>query len=201
MKAIFLDRDGVINPLVYDAEHGLIDSPLNPSQFELIPEAIEGLRLINDAAIPAFLISNQPGIAKGKMSNSLFRDIDAKMTEGLRRAGCRLDGIYYCLHHPQAVLDNYRIDCDCRKPNPGLLLKAAAEHRIDLKKSFMIGDGLNDIEAGKRLGCRTILIGGERCDRCQKIGDSDLGPDFIAVDLNEAAKLVIKEESYGNFYR
>lgn len=193
MKAIFLDRDGVINPLVYDAEHGIIDCPLNPDQFELYPPAIEGIRLINQAEIPAVVISNQPGIAKGKISYPLFRRIDGEMRRQLKAADCFLNDAYYCLHHPEAVNNRFKVECFCRKPKPGLIIRAAAEHGFDLSGSFFIGDGLTDVAAGKEAGCKTILIGGEKCDHCRKYKELGVKPDYIAADLREAAMIAIKE--------
>lgn len=201
MKAIFLDRDGVINPLVYDEEFGTVDSPRNPEQLELFPQAIAGIRLINEAGLPVVVVSNQPGIAKGKLDELLFRQIETKMNNELAAAGCYLNGIYYCLHHPDAVKPRLKVACTCRKPKPGLLIRAARENGFDLKKSFVIGDGLTDVAAGKRVGCRTILIGQEKCDICRKFTEMDLRPDFLASNLYEAARIAIEEVDVGNIYR
>lgn len=200
MKAVFLDRDGVINPLIYDAEHGIFDSPLNPDEFTLIPRAAEGIRLMNESGIPVVLTSNQPGIAKGKISEALFNQIDQKMNRTMEKLGCHLDGIYYCLHHPDGQDDRFKGDCSCRKPKPGLLTKAAEENGFDLRRSFLIGDGLTDIEAGRRAGCRTILVGSEKCDVCRKSSELGIEPDFIAPSLFEAAKVIIGG-SNGNLCR
>jgi len=201
MKAIFLDRDGVLNPLIYNSEFGTVDSPLNSQQFELFPEAIKGISLINRLGIPAVLISNQPGIAKGKISKSSFGQIDRKMKMLLSARGAHLDAVYYCLHHPNAVDPNYRINCLCRKPEPGMLVKAADEMGLDLKESFFIGDGLTDIKAGNKVGCKTILIGKDKCNLCRKMDEIGLRPDYLAANLWDAAKLAIGEWFDGNIYR
>lgn len=124
-RGVFLDRDGVVNRMVYDAEHGTVDSPANPDQLEMLPGAAEAVRALNDLGLPVIVVSNQPGIAKGKMTLALQEAITSKLQAGLAAAGAHLDGVYYCLHHPDAALPEYRIRCDCRKPKPGLLLRAA----------------------------------------------------------------------------
>lgn len=191
MKTVFLDRDGVINPLVYDNEHGTLDSPINPEQFEIFKNAIEAIKLLNKNRLPVIIISNQPAIAKGKMSEKLFYEIDRKMKNILKLEKCFIDGAYYCFHHPEAVVEKYRLSCDCRKPEPGLLKRAAWEKGIDLRKSFFIGDGLADIEAGKRAETKTVLIGPEKCDSCQKLHDMKLNPNLRASNLHDAVKSII----------
>lgn len=200
MKAVFLDRDGVLNPLIYDAEHGVYDSPLNPDQFSLMPGAAEGIQMMNRAGIPIVLASNQPGIAKGKISKALFDQIDRKMQRVLRKLGCYLDGVYYCLHHPEGVDERYRGDCSCRKPKSGLLTKAAEENGFELEESFLIGDGLTDIEAGLKAGCKTILVGTEKCDICRKSAELGVKPDYIAPNLYEAARVITGGDN-GNLCR
>ena len=163
-RAVFLDRDGVINELVYHQEQEVIDSPFTPGQFKLIPGVTEALKTLHDDGYLTILVSNQPGIAKGHMTEKNFELIRQKMNSELSGDGAELDGEYYCLHHPEAVVEKYRVQCDCRKPLPGLLFKAAREKDIDLKESWLIGDNLSDIQAGKAAGCRTILIGTMKCE-------------------------------------
>ena len=158
-RAVFLDRDGVINELVYHQEQEVIDSPFTPGQFKLIPGVTEALKKLHDAGYLSILVSNQPGIAKGHMTTRNFELIRQRMNSELIGDGAELDGEYYCLHHPEAVIEKYRMQCDCRKPLPGLLFKAAMEKNIDLKEPWLIGDNLSDIKAGKGAGCKTILIG------------------------------------------
>lgn len=146
-RAILLDRDGVINAMWLEHEHGTVDSPANPDQFQLLPGVPEAIRRLRRLGFRIVVVSNQPGIAKGKMAPHLLDAITSEMENRLRLAGASLDGVYYCLHHPEAVLPAYRQSCECRKPQPGLLRRAAKELGIDLGRSYMIGDGLNDIQA------------------------------------------------------
>lgn len=161
-RAVFLDRDGVINalvPLPKDSRN----SPRHVDEFELLPEAAEAIQLLKESDWLIIVVSNQPNVAKGK---STFADIEAitnKMTHTLSKQGARLDGVYYCLHHPdpnQVVRKSLLKTCDCRKPKPGLLLQAAKDWDIDLSQSWMIGDSETDVQAGQAAGCQTILVNG-----------------------------------------
>lgn len=137
------------------------------------------------------VISNQPAIAKGKMYMATHEAISEKMRSELRKGGAHLDGEYYCFHHPEALVEKYRVVCDCRKPKPGLILKAAKELGADLSSSWMIGDNLSDVEAGKKAGCRAILIGDMKCELCNHMKARGISPDAIASNLLEAARIVI----------
>jgi D,D-heptose 1,7-bisphosphate phosphatase len=153
-KAIFLDRDGTINRL-----NGFIT---RPDQFELIRGAAEAIRGINSSGFLAIVISNQPVIARGEASFEDLRLIHNKMETGLGEQGAFLDDIFYCPHHPEGGFPGeraeFKIDCECRKPKPGLILKAAARYNIDPAESFMVGDRLTDVQAGKLAGCRSVLL-------------------------------------------
>jgi len=124
-----------------------------------------------------------------------FELIRQKMNSELIGDGAELDGEYYCLHHPEALVEKYRMQCYCRKPLPGLLFKAAMEKDIDLKQSWLIGDNLSDIQAGKAAGCRTILIGTMKCELCQLMGERNVFPDKIVGNITEAVKehILVKE--------
>lgn len=154
-KAIFLDRDGTINKYI-----GFLR---NIDDFELIPGVSEAIKAINSLGYLAIVVTNQPVIARGEVSYDELETIHAKMETLLGLEGAYLDAIYYCPHHPQkgyeGEVTELKIECGCRKPKPGMLLKAAQDFNIDLHKSWMIGDGENDILAGKAAGCRTCLIG------------------------------------------
>lgn len=191
-KAVFLDRDGVINELVYYREHGIVDSPFTPEQIKVFPWVSEAIRRLKELGYRVVIISNQPGIAKGYLSWETFQKIRERMLFEIERDGVKLDGEYYCFHHPEARVAELRVDCDCRKPRPGLLLKAAAELGIDLKNSWMVGDGLVDIRAGKEVRCRTIFIGRLKCDICQLMRENGALPDFTARNLLEAVELIEK---------
>jgi len=191
--AVFLDRDGVINKLVFFPELGLIDSPLNPSQFKLIAGAAEAIRTFNDLGLKVIIVSNQPAIAKGKMSEDLFESIRQKMSQLLEKQGARIDAEYYCFHHPHARRYKYKKICDCRKPKPGLILRAKADFGLDPSKCYMIGDGLTDIKAGNLAGCKSILLGELKCDLCRQMETLSVKPDHIASNLLDASKIIEKE--------
>ena len=193
-KAVFLDRDGVINAMVYNPDYGIVDSPTNPDEFKLLPGVGRAIKRIKEMGFLAVVVSNQPGIAKSKFSLKVLEAIDKKMKEELAQYGAHLDKIYYCLDHPEAVKKEYRKNSPCRKPNPGLLLKAAQEFKIDLASSYMIGDGLTDIQAGERAGCRTVLLGRLKCDLCRLMEDLEVKPDLIASNLARAVELIEKLE-------
>ena len=158
-KAIFLDRDGTINEYV-----GFLTSI---EQMRLLPEAASGIRAINDSSFLAIIVTNQPVIARGEVSEKELDEIHAKMETLLGQEGAYIDAIYYCPHHPDrgfpGEVPKYKKECDCRKPKPGLLLAAARDFNIDLSQSWIIGDGSRDIEAGIRAGCKAILVGGADC--------------------------------------
>jgi D-glycero-D-manno-heptose 1,7-bisphosphate phosphatase len=192
--AVFLDRDGVINELTYNQERGIIDSPFKPEQFHLlpgVPEAIKKLKAMNYRIV---LVSNQPGIAKGNFSEATFEAIRNKMNKDLSTHGASLDGEYYCFHHPEAKILQFKQDCDCRKPKPGLLLRAAKGMAIDLSQSWLVGDNLSDVKAGKNAGCRTILLGRMKCELCRLMDDENSRPDAISANLTEAAKFILNRE-------
>ena len=154
-RAIFLDRDGTINKY--------IDFLRDIDDFELLPGVAEAVGLINASGYLAIVVTNQPVIARGEVTVEQLQEVHNKMETLLGAEGAYLDAIYYCPHHPhkgyEGEVPELKIDCDCRKPKPGMLLKAAEEFNIDLSQSWMIGDGENDIKAGKAAGCRTALIG------------------------------------------
>jgi D-glycero-D-manno-heptose 1,7-bisphosphate phosphatase len=190
IQAVLLDRDGVINEIVYFSDMGMPDCPLNPKQFNLIPGSAEAIKKFNDLGLKVIVISNQPAIAKGKMTLKLFEQIRRKMKTELANAGAHVDGEYYCFHHPQAALEKYRVKCDCRKPKPGLMLKACKDFNLDPKRCCAIGDSISDVEAGKAAGCVTILLGQLKCDLCRLMSEKDIKPDGIFPNLLQASKII-----------
>jgi D-glycero-D-manno-heptose 1,7-bisphosphate phosphatase len=194
-RAVFLDRDGVINPLIYHQDAGIVDSPFTLSQFNVFPHVPRAIRLLNDMGMAVIVISNQPGIAKRHFDANLLSKFNEKLERALKKAGARIDAIYYCLHHPDSKVKTLRKRCTCRKPGIGMLTRAAREFGLSLSESYMVGDGLTDIQAGSRAGCRTVFIGTWKCECCQFIRPSTLHPTFVAKDLWEAVKRIRADQS------
>jgi D-glycero-D-manno-heptose 1,7-bisphosphate phosphatase len=189
-SAVFLDRDGVINEIVYFPDMGMPDSPLNPRQFKLLPGVAEAIRIFNSLGLKVIVASNQPAIAKGKMTPELFEQIRIKMRTALEKKGARIDGEYYCFHHSQAKLAEYKVNCNCRKPKPGLILKASEDFDLEPAQCYAIGDSLTDVEAGKAAGCMTFLIGNSKCDLCKLLEERNVKPDYIVPSLLHASKII-----------
>ena len=193
MKAVLLDRDGVINALVYHEDAGVIDSPFKASQFKLLPRVPEAIRLLNDMGLKTAIVSNQPGIAKGHLKPATLEAFERKMLSGIRTAGGHIDRTYYCLHHPEAKVLKLRQRCRCRKPEIGLLEQAAEDLRVSLQECYMIGDGIPDLLAGARAGCRTIFVGRWKCQICQFTEAPHIQAAFVAESLWHAALLIQAE--------
>ena len=177
-KAIFLDRDGTINQYV-----GFLT---DIRTFELLPGVCEAIKKINHSDYLCIVATNQPVIARGQLSFHGLEEIHNKMETLLGNYGAYLDGIYFCPHHPDKGFDGevkeLKIECNCRKPKPGLLLKAAADFNIDLSQSFRLGDGKNDILCGKNAGCKTGLISKEK---------TDLGQDYTGSSLADLVEQIL----------
>lgn len=191
IDAVFLDRDGVINELIYHEEAGIIDSPFTVAQLKLLPRVGAAIKLLNQNDINVIVVSNQPGIAKNHFTEAILEEMTDKLEDELADLGAHLDGIYYCLHHPEATNSKYLEICDCRKPKPGLILKAAKELSVDLKHSYVVGDNLSDIQAGKAAGCRTILLGKPKCELCHLMESENARPGHIAPNLYEAVQVML----------
>ncbi len=189
-RAVFLDRDGVINRMVYNPDFGTVDSPANPTEFTLLPGVGKAIASFNELGFGVIVVSNQPGIAKGKFSPALLDAMTQKMLAGVEADGGKIEAIHYCLHHPQSALAEYRVACDCRKPKPGLLTTAARELGINLEKSFMVGDGITDVLAGQAAGAQTILISSRKCYLCDAVAKHRATTDFLAADLTEAVEIL-----------
>ncbi|MGE3724682.1 MAG: D-glycero-beta-D-manno-heptose 1,7-bisphosphate 7-phosphatase [Candidatus Sericytochromatia bacterium] len=148
--AVFLDRDGTINQ-----EVGYIRDLDN---LTLIPGAAEAIRQLNQMGIPVVVVTNQSGVARGYYPESWMEQLHGRLKTLLAAEGAQLDGVYYCPHLPDGEVPEYSFDCDCRKPEPGMLEQAAKDLNLDLSHSFMIGDKATDIDVGLRVGCKTILL-------------------------------------------
>ncbi len=184
VKVIFLDKDGTLIP----------DIPYNvdPARITLLPGAIEGLRMLHAAGYKFIVVTNQSGVARGLFTEADLVGVEARIRELLGEHGIPLAGFYYCPHHVAGALPEYAIACECRKPEPGMILKAAHEYDIDLVHSWMIGDILNDVEAGRRAGVRTVLI--DNGSETEWVLTSQRQPHYRARDLQEAAEAILKEE-------
>lgn len=190
-RAVFLDRDGTLNAMVYNAEFGLVDSPANPDELRLLPGVAEAVARFSQLGFTTVMISNQPGIAKGKFSTQLLEAMNQKLVEHLAAGGARLDGMYVCPHHPEGVVQAFKQTCSCRKPKPGMLLQAAAEMEIDLANSYFIGDGITDMQAGQAAGTKTILLyNSSKCYICGELSNKGVNPDHIVADLPKAAEVI-----------
>jgi len=191
--AVFLDRDGVIDRLIYHKDAGIVDSPFTTAQFQVFPCVPKAIRLLNDLGLPVVIVSNQPGIAKEHFNAEVLGEFEKRLHAVLAPSGAHVDATYYCLHHPDASVKALRKRCSCRKPGIGMLTQAARDLELSLQHSYMVGDGLTDVEAGNRAGCKTIFVGRWKCEHCQFIRPRGLRPTFVVKDLLEAARLVQQE--------
>jgi D-glycero-D-manno-heptose 1,7-bisphosphate phosphatase len=178
--AVFLDRDGVlIEEVGYLAD---------PRQVVLIPGAGAAVAAMNRAGISVVLVTNQAGIARGHLSEARLAEIHRRLSALLAEEGGKINAIYYCPHHPTEGIAPYRLQCPCRKPQPGMLFQAAIDLAIDLPRSTMIGDKLSDLEAGARAGCRSILVRtGYGREAALRVGGLAEPPVLVADSLAEAA--------------
>jgi D-glycero-D-manno-heptose 1,7-bisphosphate phosphatase len=190
--AVFLDRDGVLNELVFYKEQGRVGSPLSTKQLRVTPYAAETVKSLHDLGAKVIVISNQPGVAKKQFSYRELLKMNEKIKNELAKRGAFLDAEYYCLHHPTALIKKYRDVCDCRKPKPGLIFRAAKEHNLDLKESFFVGDSLVDVKAGRSAGVRTVLIGTMTDLLNRVIEEEDARPDYVVSKLTDVVGLVRK---------
>lgn len=186
-QAVFLDRDGTLNEMVYDSNHGIFDSPMLPEQVKLKPGAIELVRGAKALGYEVIIVTNQPGIAKGTLKFSDLEKINNKIIESIGKEF--IDDLIICPHHPKGLLDpdsEYIMECNCRKPKPGMIIQAADKYSIYLSKSWMIGDGITDVQAGKAAGCKTMLIADVKIEHFQKFKEYKILPDIIVASLAEA---------------
>jgi len=189
--AVFLDRDGTINE-----EVGYLDSL---DKLKIIPGAYEAIKLINESEMKAVVISNQAGVARGLFPEDFVKITHEYLQNALRKKGAYIDNFYYCPHHPTEGIEPYRQVCNCRKPAPGMLLQAAQDLNIDLTRSYLVGDRFNDMEAGKKIGVRGILVKtGFGQSLLQDDGPDEATPenkpDFITADILEAVKWILKNK-------
>jgi len=185
-KAVFIDKDGTLIP----------DIPynVNPDKVVLNRGVIEALRLLKNEKYLLIIISNQPGLAKGYFTEKQLDSVWNHIVRQLYSYRLSIDAFYYCPHDPAGTIKEYAVTCDCHKPMPGLLLRAAKDFQISLAESWMVGDILNDVEAGNRAGCQTVLI--DNGNETEWIMNNFRKPTFTAADLLEAASFIVQHEKY-----
>jgi D-glycero-D-manno-heptose 1,7-bisphosphate phosphatase len=186
LRTVFIDRDGTINK-----EAGYINHVDN---FELYPFVHQAIRLLNEHNILVVVITNQAGIARGYFPESLLHKVHQKMQDELAAMGAKIDAIYYCPHHISSKIPELAIDCNCRKPKPGLILQAIDELPVDTENMFMVGDRFSDIKIGQNTGCRTIMVKtGYGKGELELNPDSDIKADYLVENLLDAVLLILKE--------
>ncbi len=186
-RAVFLDKDGTLIP----------DVPYNvdPARITLYPDVAEALLTLQRAGFKLIVVSNQAGVARGYFPETALTAVESRLRTLLGEAGVVLDDFRYCPHHPAGSVAEYAIDCTCRKPQPGMLLLIAEEQEIDLRESWMAGDILNDVEAGNRAGCRTILI--DRGNETEWLTGPFRTPTATVNSFSKAADQILVASGYG----
>jgi D-glycero-D-manno-heptose 1,7-bisphosphate phosphatase len=182
-KAVFLDRDGTMNEDV-----GHLD---RLERLKLFPYTIDAVRLLNRAGFKLFVVTSQNGVAQGVVTEKFVGEAHAHMSQLFEAAGGKIDGYYYCPHSPDAVVERYRIECDCKKPKPGMILAAARDHSLDLSRSFVVGDRWRDVVMGLAVGTRAIIVetGYGRTEAPNRPADIPEIP--VVANLMEAVSLVV----------
>lgn len=186
-NAVFLDRDGTINvDTGYPSDYG---------QIEIYPRSYEAVRLLNRAGLPVIVLTNQSGIGRGLLTEQKLSLIHEKMRASFQQENAALDAFYYCPHYELSTIPRYRLDCDCRKPNPGLALRAAADFGLDLARSYMVGDKVEDIVLGLNIKASPVLVltgyGRESLAHLESLGAK---PAHVAGDILDAAVWILGRE-------
>ena len=186
--AVFLDRDGVITEDPPHYAHRL-------DQLRIIMDSAKAIQLLNVNNFQVIVISNQSGVARGYYPERDVKIFNDEIEHQLAKDGAHVDAIFYCPHHPDATIERYKMDCDCRKPKPGMILDAAKKYSVDLRNSFVVGDKWSDIQAGRAAGCKTVLVltghGKEEYE------NTEGSADYIATDLFDAVdKYILKAQCF-----
>lgn len=182
--AVFLDRDGTLIE-----EVGYLD---RVERVALFPYTVEALRLLKRAGYRLFVITNQAGIARGYFDETLVENVHAHLNERFAAAGAAIDQFYYCPHHPEATLPAYRLACECRKPRPGMVQRAAREHDLDLAASFVIGDRWLDVATANAAGARGVLVRTGYGVHESRHPEADIRPAFVADHVLAAASWIVR---------
>ena len=182
--AIFIDRDGTLSHEVGYVNH--------VSRFRLYPWAVDAVRLANEAGFLTVVVTNQAGVARGYFPESVIHEVHALLRAAMEAGGASLAGIYVCAHHPSVGEPPYRLDCDCRKPKPGLLRRAQAELGIDLMRSYVVGDRFGDVQLAWNVGARGVLVksGYGRGELLHHADSWPRPPDIVAEHLLEAVERI-----------
>ena len=181
-RAVFLDRDGTLIE-----EVGYLD---RIDRVQFFPYSVDAVRLLNRAGLAVIVTTNQAGIARGFFDESFVDATHRHLSGVLAAGGANVDAFYFCPHHPDGVIDAYRRTCECRKPQPGLLRRAAADHDLDLPRSFVVGDRAHDIAAGETVGARGVLV---RTGYGNRAEGTDHGADAVADNLMGAVSWILRQ--------
>ncbi len=186
-KAVFLDRDGVVNELVYNDDTELLDSPFSEGEFRYVDGVIETLRKIGQAGYYIFIVTNQPAAAKGKTTLKKLYDLNAWLVGDLEGKGIHVEFVNMCPHHPEKNRNTefgfLNWQCNCRKPQAGMINNLLEGYGIDRANSYMVGDSYTDVQAGKKAGIKTVLLGKWKCDMCQRMEEGR--PDHVIHRIEE----------------
>jgi D-glycero-D-manno-heptose 1,7-bisphosphate phosphatase len=186
-RAVFIDRDGTLSEEVGYINH--------PERFRLFPYSASAIKHLNENGWLAIVTTNQAGVARGYFSEAMIQTVHQGMQGDLEKDGARLDAIYYCAHHPSVGEPPYQLDCDCRKPKPGLITRAAADFDIDLTQSWMVGDRYSDIQLARNAGVKSafVLSGYGRGEWEHQRQSWTAQPDMVGNDLLEVVKNIVME--------
>jgi histidinol-phosphate phosphatase family protein len=177
---VFFDKDGT---LVKNVPYNV-----DPARIELVDGAMEALQSLQAAGFRIAIVTNQAGVARGYFDEQALAGVERRLREFMTSADVDLAAFAYCPHHPEGVVAGYAIACDCRKPQPGLIVRTAQALAVDPADCWMVGDTYDDVEAGATAGCRTVLVGGRETERS---GEGRRRPDMVVSDLSEAARHII----------
>jgi D,D-heptose 1,7-bisphosphate phosphatase len=180
-KAVFIDKDGTLIP----------DIPynVNPDLIAIDKAVVQGLQLLKAEGFLLIIISNQSGVARGYFPFEALMGVEKKITQILAEHDIKIDGFYFCPHYTEGAVKEYVVACNCRKPKPGMILKACEEHNVDPARSWMIGDILNDVEAGNRAGCKTVLL--DNGNETKWEAGEYRTPTYLAMNFNKACQFII----------
>lgn len=184
-RAVFFEKDGT---LVEDVRHGA-----DPAKLKLLPGATDALSRLREAGYRLFIVSNEPGVARGKFREEALAPVVRRLEELLAEEGAAFEGFYYCPHDPEGRVRAYAVECRCRKPSPGLIEDACREHDIDPLRSWMVGDVLDDVEAGRRAGCRTVMIDNGHETAWRR--GPNRAPHLTVRNIAKAAELILLSAS------